>query len=46
MPRAKDDFDNGEEYFRQGNTIWLPENSDLKPKREFLEWHSATGFCD
>jgi putative restriction endonuclease len=43
--KLKDDFDNGEEYFRlQSNTIWLPKHSDLKPNREFLEWHSNTMF--
>lgn len=43
--KLKDDFDNGEEYFRlQGNMIWLPKNSDFKPKQEFLEWHSDTVF--
>ena len=43
--KLRDDFDNGEEYFRlQGNTIWLPKNSDFKPNREFLEWHSDTLF--
>jgi putative restriction endonuclease len=43
--KLKEDFDNGEEYFRlQGNTIWLPKNSDFQPKREFLEWHSDTIF--
>jgi len=43
--RLKDDFHNGEEYFRlQDNTIWLPRNTDLKPNREFLEWHSNMVF--
>lgn len=43
--KLKDDFDNGEEYFRlQGATIWVPRDSDSRPKREFLEWHSDTVF--
>jgi len=43
--RLKDEFHNGEEYFRlKGKTIWLPKNSDSKPNREFLEWHSDTVF--
>lgn len=43
--RLKDDFDNGEEYFRlKGKSIWLPKNSESKPNREFLEWHSDTVF--
>lgn len=43
--RLKDDFHNGEEYFRlDGNNIWLPNASDAKPNREFLEWHSDMVF--
>jgi putative restriction endonuclease len=43
--KLKDDFDNGEEYFRlQDSPIWLPRDSDSRPKREFLEWHSDTIF--
>lgn len=43
--KLKDDFDNGEEYFRlNGNSIWLPRASDAKPNCEFLEWHSDTVF--
>jgi putative restriction endonuclease len=43
--KLKDDFDNGEEYFRlNGNSIWLPKAADAKPNHEFLEWHSDTIF--
>ena len=43
--KLKDDFHNGEEYLRlQGSNIWLPRDSDCRPKREFLEWHSDTIF--
>jgi putative restriction endonuclease len=43
--KLKDDFDNGEEYLRlQGSNIWLPRDSDSRPKREFLEWHSDQRF--
>jgi hypothetical protein len=43
--KLKDEFDNGEEYFRvNGGEIWLPKNSDLRPNREFLEWHSEAVF--
>lgn len=43
--KLKDDFDNGEDYFRlQGSSIWLPRDSDCRPNREFLEWHSLTVF--
>lgn len=41
----KEDFNNGEEYFQfNGTGIWLPRDSDNRPKREFLEWHSDTVF--
>lgn len=43
--KLKGDFDNGEEYLRlQGSPIWLPRDSDSRPKREFLEWHSDLVF--
>jgi putative restriction endonuclease len=43
--KLKDDFNNGEEYLRlEGSNIWLPRDSDCRPKREFLEWHSDTIF--
>jgi putative restriction endonuclease len=43
--KLRDDFDNGEEYFRlNGNEIWLPRDQDCRPKREFLEWHSDRVF--
>jgi putative restriction endonuclease len=43
--KLKDDFDNGEDYFRlNGSGIWLPPDSDSRPKREFLEWHSDKVF--
>lgn len=43
--RLKDDFHNGEEYFRLNNsTIWLPKATDTRPNREFLEWHSDTVY--
>jgi HNH endonuclease len=43
--KLKADFDNGEEYFRlQGSPIWLPRDSDNRPNREFLDWHSDTVF--
>jgi putative restriction endonuclease len=43
--KLKDDFDNGEVYFRlQGSNIWLPRDDTSRPNREFLEWHSDTVF--
>lgn len=42
---VRTDFDNGEDYFKlQGSSIWLPRDSDNRPNREFLEWHSDTVF--
>ena len=43
--KLKDDFHNGEEYFRlNGTGIWLPHDTDSRPNREFLEWHGDTVF--
>jgi putative restriction endonuclease len=43
--KLKDDFNNGEDYFRlNGKSIWLPKASDAKPNRQFLEWHSDLIF--
>ncbi|HWP57632.1 MAG TPA: HNH endonuclease [Candidatus Acidoferrales bacterium] len=43
--KLKDDFDNGEDYFRlNGTGIWLPRDPDSRPNREFLVWHSDTVF--
>jgi putative restriction endonuclease len=43
--RLKDEFHNGEEYFRLNNSeIWLPKSRDVRPNREFLEWHSDSVF--
>jgi putative restriction endonuclease len=43
--KLKDDFHNGEDYFRlNGTGIWLPPDSNNRPKLEFLEWHSDTVF--
>jgi putative restriction endonuclease len=43
--KLKDDFNNGEEYFQfNGTGIWLPKDSNNRPNREFLEWHSDTVF--
>jgi len=43
--KLKDDFHNGEDYFKfQGSSIWLPRDSDSRPNREFLEWHSDKVF--
>jgi putative restriction endonuclease len=43
--KLKDDFDNGEEYLRlSGSDLWLPRDSDSRPNREFLEWHSDRIF--
>jgi len=43
--KLKDDFDNGKDYFKlEGSTIWLPRDSDCRPNREFLKWHSDVRF--
>jgi putative restriction endonuclease len=41
----KEEFENGEPYYPlSGQEIWLPDNSESRPKREFLEWHADTLF--
>jgi putative restriction endonuclease len=43
--RLKDEFENGEPYFPlNGQEIWLPKQSDSRPRREFLEWHADVVF--
>jgi putative restriction endonuclease len=43
--RLRDDFDNGEPYYPlDRQQIWLPRDSEARPRREFLEWHSDTLF--
>ena len=43
--RLKGDFDNGEPYYPlDRQEIWLPKDSQARPFREFLEWHSDTLF--
>ena len=43
--RLKDDFDNGEVYYRMnGGEIWVPNESSKRPDRELLEWHADTIF--
>ncbi len=43
--RLRDDFDNGEHYYRfKGKTIWLPPHLEDRPNKEFLEWHSDSCF--
>jgi putative restriction endonuclease len=43
--RLKDDFDNGEVYYRlNGSKIWVPQDPSKRPDRELLEWHSDTIF--
>lgn len=43
--KIKDDFDNGEEYYRlEGSELWRPRSIEDRPRRELLEWHSDTVF--
>jgi putative restriction endonuclease len=43
--KLKDDFENGDPYFPlAGRKIWLPRQSESRPRREFLEWHAGTVF--
>lgn len=43
--RLKDDFDNGEQYYRfTKSSIWLPRHAEDRPNRDFLAWHADTVF--
>lgn len=43
--RLKDDFNNGEHYYRLDKShVWLPPDPADHPSRELLEWHSDTVF--
>jgi putative restriction endonuclease len=43
--KLKADFEDGEPYFPlDGQQIWLPSQTDSRPRREFLEWHADTVF--
>lgn len=43
--RLKDDFDNGEPYYPlEGRRVWVPQEGQQQPSREFLEWHRDTVF--
>ncbi len=43
--RLKDDFDNGEQYYRLNDTpIWVPPDTEDRPNHELLEWHADTVF--
>jgi len=43
--RLRDDFDNGEVYYRMhGEEIRVPTDPDKRPSRELLEWHADTIF--
>ena len=43
--RLKDDFDNGEHYYRfNGQGIWVPRRVEDRPSRELLEWHAESVF--
>lgn len=43
--RLKRDFDNGELYYQfNGERVWVPPAPDVKPAREYLQWHEDTVF--
>jgi putative restriction endonuclease len=43
--RLRDDFDNGEIYYRMnGGEIWIPREASKRPDKELLEWHADTIF--
>lgn len=43
--KLKSDFDNGEHYYQfDGEQIWVPPAPEVRPAREYLEWHADTVF--
>jgi putative restriction endonuclease len=43
--RIKEEFENGHEYYAtHGTLIQLPERADLRPSRDFLEWHNEARY--
>jgi putative restriction endonuclease len=43
--RLRDEFDNGEEYFRmEGRTLQVPRIASMQPSREALLWHAEKVF--
>jgi putative restriction endonuclease len=43
--RLRDDFHNGEQYYRLNATsVWLPGDPIDQPSRDLLEWHADTVF--
>lgn len=43
--RLKEDFENGRHYYAmRGQKLSMPENLELRPRREVLEWHQANKF--
>jgi putative restriction endonuclease len=43
--RLQTDFHNGEHYRQFAeHTIWVPDNPEIRPRQEFLEWHRDTVF--
>ena len=43
--RIKEEFQNGKEYYSaHGNSILLPEPSELRPSKDFLSWHNQNVF--
>ncbi len=43
--RLRDDYDNGEQYFRLAETdVWMPPDPADRPNQQFLEWHADTVF--
>ena len=43
--RLKDDFDNGEHYYKlNGSQLWVPQEDRARPSREALEWHAEAVY--
>jgi putative restriction endonuclease len=43
--RLKEDFENGRHYYdMRGQPLLMPQKSEQRPGREFLEWHQTNKF--
>jgi putative restriction endonuclease len=43
--RLKEDFDNGEHYYKLDDAlVWTPASKEIQPARELLEWHGDVVF--
>jgi len=43
--KIREEFENGRDYYAMhGNILNLPERNDVRPAKEFIEWHNVNVF--